>query len=68
MSKYEPLWHHLNKDGREAFRMTFDEIAAVLGFPIDHSFLNAKKEAEAFGYVVGKISLKEKHVNFSKNT
>ncbi len=68
MSKYEPLWQHLERDGREAFRMTFDEIAAVLGFPIDHSFLNAKKEAAAFGYTVGKISLKEKHVNFSKNT
>ena len=68
MSKYEPLWHYLEKDGREAFRMTFDEIAEVLGFPIDHSFLNAKKEAAAFGYVVGKISLKEKHVNFSKKT
>lgn len=68
MSKYEPLWHQLKEDGREAFRMTFDEIAAVLGFPIDHSFLNAKKEAAEFGYTVGKISLKEKIVNFSKNT
>lgn len=66
MSKYEPLWRHLEKDGRPTLRMTFDEIEVVLGFPIDHSFLNAKKEAVAFGYVVGKISLKEKHVNFAK--
>lgn len=66
MSKYEPLWHHLEKDDREHFRMTFDEIAAVLGFPIDHSFLNAKKEAKAFGYAVGKISLREQFVIFEK--
>ena len=59
MSKYEPLWRHLEKDGRPALRMTFDEIDALLGFPIDHSFLNAKKEALEFGYRVGKISLKK---------
>ncbi len=67
MSKYEPLWSHLEKDGRPTLRMTFDEIEAVLGFPIDHAFLNAKKEAAAFGYVVGKISIKEKHVSFARN-
>lgn len=65
MSKYEPLWHHLEKDDREHFRMTFDEIAAVLGFPIDHSFLNAKKEAKAFGYAVGKYRSKN-NLLFSK--
>jgi len=66
MSKYEPLWKHLEKDRRENFRMSFDDIAVVLGFPIDHSFLNAKKEAKAFGYTVGKISLKEQFVTFEK--
>lgn len=66
MSKYQPLWRHLEKDGRPTLRMTFDEIEAVLGFPIDHSFLNAKKEAAGYGYTVGKISIKDKHVNFEK--
>jgi hypothetical protein len=46
--------------------MTYDEIKAVLGFDIDHSFLTYKKEAAAFGYSVGKISMKEKHVSFIK--
>lgn len=64
MSKYEPLWKHLQADGRATFKMTFDEIKTVLGFDIDHSFLNAKKEAAQFGYSVGKISLKEKHITF----
>ena len=68
MSKYESLWRHLKDDGRDSFRMTFDEINTVLGFEIDHSFLNAKKEAMQFGYMVGKISLKEKHVTFNRLT
>lgn len=66
MSKYEPLWKHLQADGRDAFVMTYDDIKAVLGFDRDHSFLNAKKEAFQFGHVVGKISMKEKTVVFNK--
>jgi hypothetical protein len=66
MSKYEPLWKHLQSDGRDTFKMTYDEINAVLGFAIDHSFLNAKKEAAQFGYTVGKISMKEKTMIFNK--
>lgn len=66
MSKYEPLWKHLQADGRDAFKMTYEEIKAVLGFDLDHSFLNAKKEAAQFGYTVGKISMKEKTVAFEK--
>ena len=66
MSEHEPLWKHLQSDGRATFQMTFDEIKAVLGFEIDHSFLNAKKEATQFGYEVGKISMKGKFVTFSE--
>lgn len=66
MSKYDPLWEHLREDGREEFSLSFDEIASVLGFAIDHSFLNYKKEASEYGYRVGKISLKEKWVSFTK--
>ncbi|MCL2037392.1 hypothetical protein FWG95_00030 [Candidatus Saccharibacteria bacterium] len=66
MSKYEPLWQYLANDGRDTFELTFDEIKDILGFKIDHSFLNYKKEAGQFGYQVGKISLKERHVTFIK--
>ena len=66
MSKYEPLWQYLDKDGRDTFKLTFDEIKDILGFKIDHSFLNYKKEAGQFGYQVGKISLKEECVTFIK--
>ena len=44
----------------------FEEVKDVLGFDIDHSFLTHKKEAKEYGYEVGKISLKEKHITFKK--
>lgn len=66
MSKYEPLWQYLKKDGEPQIRLTFEEIKGITGFEIDHSFLNYKKESVQFGYQVGKISLKEKHITFHK--
>lgn len=63
MSKYEPLWCHVAEQQPES--MTFDEIETVLGFPIDHSFLNFKKELTLLGFQVGKISLKNRTVRFS---
>ncbi|MDR1540554.1 MAG: hypothetical protein LBU32_21650 [Clostridiales bacterium] len=66
MSKYEPLWKYLQDSGSSTLKLTYSEVETVLGFPIDHSFLNAKKEAAVFGYTVGKISMKEKHVTFHK--
>lgn len=65
MSKYDALWRYVSKSGQDIY-MTFDEIKIVLGFPIDHSFLNYKKELEKYGYIVGKISLKNKTVEFNK--
>lgn len=47
--------------------LTFDEILEITGLPIDHSFLNSKKELLAYGYEVKKISLKMKTVRFCSN-
>ena len=66
MSKYELLWKYLENHGDEMLRLSFDEIKDILGFDIDHSFLNYKKEAVQFGYQVGKISLKEQTVIFNQ--
>lgn len=46
--------------------LTFEEINSILGFPIDHSFLNYKKELITYGYEVTKISMKQKMVIFNK--
>ena len=44
----------------------FDQIQEIAGLPIDHSFLTYKKELKDYGFEVGKISLKNKTVNFKK--
>lgn len=66
MSKYHALWEYVKNKGEASFTLTFDEIQNVCGIPIDHSFLNFKKELEAYGYMVGKISLKNQTVAFER--
>lgn len=46
--------------------MSYDEIKTIAGVPIDHSFLTYKKELLDYGYKVGKISMKERTVEFVK--
>lgn len=66
MSKYNSLWEYFKGKDEMTIDLSFDEIQDVLGFSIDHSFLNYKKELEAFGYQVKKIYLKEKRITFEK--
>jgi len=66
MSKYDPLWQYVLQTGRPEMKLTFAEIQEIAGIPIDHSFLQYKKELLAYGYQVGKISLKEQTVIFQK--
>lgn len=66
MSKYDPLWKYIQESGRESFKLTYAEIEAITGLPIDHSFLTYKKELAEYGYKVGKISMKEQTVAFEK--
>ena len=66
MNKYESLWKWIQENGTDSFKLTFDEIEKIAGLPIDHSFLNSKKELLNYGYKVGKISLNGKTVDFEK--
>ena len=68
MSKYFPLLQEVARrmQGVNKLMLTFEEVRDVLGFEIDHSFLNCKKELEEYGYKVGKISLKEQKITFEK--
>ncbi|MDN0033985.1 hypothetical protein QVN85_13905 [Oscillibacter valericigenes] len=66
MSKYAPLWEAVDKRTEDSFTLTFAEVEQILGFPIDHSFLNFKKELPAYGWQVGKISLKAQTVAFNR--
>jgi hypothetical protein len=60
------LWKYIQGNGTDSFKLTFAEIEKITGLPIDHSFLNYKKELLEYGYKVGKISLKEQIVMFEK--
>ncbi len=66
MSKYNSLWEYVQKKGSPSFQLTFGEIQNIAGIPIDHSFLQYKKELTEYGYQVGKISMKEQTVTFHK--
>ena len=66
MSKYDQLWKWISENGTDSFKLTYSEIEDIAGLPIDHSFLNLKKELLGYGYRVGKISMKEETVAFEK--
>ncbi len=66
MSKYEPLWNWIKENGTDSFKLTYAEIEKIAGLPIDHSFLTYKKELLGYGYKVGKISMKDRTVEFEK--
>ena len=68
MHKYEPLWRWIKENKTGDAILSFAEIEAVLGFPMDHSFLRYKKELLAYGFRVGKISLKEQTVAIEKSS
>ncbi len=64
MSKYRALWEYVQNSGTPSLRLTFEEIRHIAGIPIDHSFLQFKKELPEYGYRVEKISLKAQTVLF----
>lgn len=66
MSKYEALWDYIRKQSDETLILTFVEIEKIAGLPIDHSFLQYKKELTSFGWHVDKISMKAQTVRFIK--
>ena len=66
MSKYDPLWTYIQNNASPSLTLSFAQAEEILGFPIDHSFLQYKKELPAYGYQVGKISLKKETVLITK--
>ena len=59
MSKYEPLWRFLSGDGSGCIQFSFERINEILGFPLDHSFLRYKQEAERMDTVSRKFRSKK---------
>lgn len=66
MSKYGKLWCYVQQTGEQRLTLALDEAGRIAGVPVDHSFLRYKKEPLAYGYQVGKISLKNGTVSFER--
>ena len=62
MSKYEPLWKYVKENNKEEYKLSFEEVSKITGFPFDHAFLSFKKELLDYGYEFKKLSLKEQWV------
>lgn len=61
MSKYNALWEYVKNSGKQSLKLTFDEIQNIAGVPIDHSFLNFKKELTNYR-LPGRENLDERKV------
>ena len=68
MSKYDPLWKYITKQDTASVKLTFADIGQIVGMKPDHSFLSCKKELSAYGWKVGKISIKTQTVLFEKQS
>lgn len=68
MSKYQKLWKYIKEQSNETLKLTYDEIENIAGIPLDHSFLTYKKELLKYGWQVKKIHMKEKFVEFVKES
>ena len=68
MSKYDLLWRYIAEQSAHPIRLTFAEIGRIAGVELDHSFLSCKRELLAYGWKVGKISMKDQTVLFAKQS
>lgn len=66
MSKYAALWRRIAAQSGDVLELSFAEIEEIAGLPLDHSFLNCKKELTDFGWKVDKISLKQQTIVFKQ--
>ena len=66
MSKFSPLWEYVAGQQGSGLLLSFAQVEEICGLPIDHSFLNCKKELLAYGWQVKKISLKQQTVALEK--
>ena len=66
MSKYNALRDYVRSQSVPQLTLSFDAIQQIAGIPIDHSFLQYKKELTAYGWLVVKISMKGQTVCFAK--
>ena len=64
MSKYDKMWRYVQCIPQKEIQITFERAEEILGFPINHSFLNYKKRSGKFR-MVGKKDFAEKPVHIT---
>ncbi len=66
MDKYGKLWEYVSSQNQDTLELTFDEIGEISGAPLDHSFLNSKKNLLPYGFEVEHIFMKKNLVRFKR--
>ena len=67
MRKHDALRESIRERSQPRQTLCFDAVEELAGVPLDHSFLSCKKELTAYGYAVGRISMKNRTVLFIKS-
>ena len=67
MRKHDALRESIRDRGQPRMTLFFDAVEELAGVPLDRSFLSCKKELTAYGYAVGRISMKNRTVLFIKS-
>ena len=66
MKKYRSLWKFIAAQEEAALTLTFAEVEKIAGVPMDHSFLNSKKEILEYGWRVKKIQIGKQTGSFER--
>ena len=66
MRKHDALRESIRERGQPRLTLFFDAVEELARVPLDRSFLSGKKELTAYGYAVGRISMKNRTVRCIK--
>lgn len=66
MSRYQPLWDFVFGCGCRHYALTFDDIADIIGSPLNHTLMLYNAELQSYGYTITRISERESTVFIDK--
>lgn len=67
MCKHDAQRESIRERGQPRLTLSFDAVEELAGVPLDRSFLSCKMDLTAYGYAVGRISMKNRTVLFIKS-
>lgn len=66
MSRYQPLWDFVLGCGCRHYALTFNDIADIIGSPLNRSIMLHNSELLRYGYTISRISERESTVFIDK--